>query len=282
MTCEPGSPGGPRPPWPPGSPACGPAPATSWAMPSASRCGSWDGAPSSPGGQLECLDELIVPLVTTRPGPSGPVRDRSPHRRAAAHRRRGPPRTTPLRGRLGAPVRCRSMGVERPAKTTCPRMRAPSAALVTSLVLPIPASPMTTAQPPRPPAAWLKISASAASSSSRPTTTGHRMPGIVACAPAQKAQPGRGPPPSPTHHALTNKAPRARVAPRSAHLTWLTAVPRSAVRALAGLASFGWRKRHSGLMILPGKDRHLAGGRRVTGLTPRVRPFSYWTYGFAQ
>src|SRR5438552_14181044 len=33
-----------------------------------------------------------------RPGPSGPVRDRSPHRRAAAHRRRGPPRPTPLRG----------------------------------------------------------------------------------------------------------------------------------------------------------------------------------------
>src|SRR5437667_8813044 len=66
MTCEPGSPGSPRPPWPPGSPAYGPAPATSWAVPSVSRCGSWDGAPSSPGGQLECLDELIVPLVTTR------------------------------------------------------------------------------------------------------------------------------------------------------------------------------------------------------------------------
>ena len=36
-----------RPPWSPGSPRCGPAPATSRAMPSASRCGNWDGAPSS-------------------------------------------------------------------------------------------------------------------------------------------------------------------------------------------------------------------------------------------
>jgi hypothetical protein len=35
-------------------------------MPPASRCGSWAGGPSSPGGQLERLDELIVPLVTVR------------------------------------------------------------------------------------------------------------------------------------------------------------------------------------------------------------------------
>ena len=66
MTCEPGSPGTPRPPWSPGSRRCGPGPATSPATPSASRCGSWDGAREFLDGQLERLDELIVPLVTAR------------------------------------------------------------------------------------------------------------------------------------------------------------------------------------------------------------------------
>src|SRR5690242_20358557 len=65
MTGEPDSPGAPRLPWSPGLPACGPAPATSWAMPSASRCGSWDGAEFL-DGQLECLDELIAPLAAAR------------------------------------------------------------------------------------------------------------------------------------------------------------------------------------------------------------------------
>ena len=64
MTCGPGSHGTPRPPWSPGSRRCGPAPATSSATPSASRCVSWDGARSSSDGQLDRLDELIVPLVT--------------------------------------------------------------------------------------------------------------------------------------------------------------------------------------------------------------------------
>jgi transposase len=36
------------------------------AMPPGSRCGNWDGALSSPGGQPGRLDELIVPLVTAR------------------------------------------------------------------------------------------------------------------------------------------------------------------------------------------------------------------------
>ena len=59
-------------------------------------------------GQLERLDELIGPLVAARaPGAAGPLRDRPPHRGAAAHRRRGPPRTAAQRGRLGAPVRRR-------------------------------------------------------------------------------------------------------------------------------------------------------------------------------
>ena len=59
-------------------------------------------------GQLERLDELIGPLVD-RPCPrtARPLRDRAQHRGAAAHRRRGPSRTTALRGRLGAPVRRR-------------------------------------------------------------------------------------------------------------------------------------------------------------------------------
>ena len=33
-------------------------------MPPGSPCGNWDGAASSPGDQIERLDELIVPLVT--------------------------------------------------------------------------------------------------------------------------------------------------------------------------------------------------------------------------
>ena len=59
-------------------------------------------------GQLERLDELIVPLVDRpRPRPARPVRGRPRHRGAAAHRRRGPPGAAAQRGRLGAPVRRR-------------------------------------------------------------------------------------------------------------------------------------------------------------------------------
>jgi transposase len=36
------------------------------AMPPGSPCASWDGVLSSPGGQIERLDELIGPLVTAR------------------------------------------------------------------------------------------------------------------------------------------------------------------------------------------------------------------------
>jgi transposase len=39
------------------------------------------------------LDALIVPLVTARPRAARPLRGRPPHRRDAAHRRGGPPRT---------------------------------------------------------------------------------------------------------------------------------------------------------------------------------------------
>ncbi len=66
MTCGPGSPGTPPMTWPPGWPRCGPAPARRSATPPAWRCASWPGPWSSPGGQLERLDELIVPLVTAR------------------------------------------------------------------------------------------------------------------------------------------------------------------------------------------------------------------------
>ena len=50
----------------PGWRRCGPAPAMSPATPPASRCASWAGAPEFLDGQLERLDELIVPLVTAR------------------------------------------------------------------------------------------------------------------------------------------------------------------------------------------------------------------------
>jgi hypothetical protein len=59
-------------------------------------------------GQLERLDELIVPLVTAgAPGLLAPVRRRPRHRRPAPDRRRRPPRTAAVRGGLGASVRRR-------------------------------------------------------------------------------------------------------------------------------------------------------------------------------
>ena len=66
MTCEPGLPGTPRPPWSPGSPACGPAPAIppGYAVRVALR--ELGRRAEFLDGQLERLDELIVPLVTAR------------------------------------------------------------------------------------------------------------------------------------------------------------------------------------------------------------------------
>jgi transposase len=66
MTCARGSPGTRSPPWSASWRRCGPGPAARSATPPASHCGSWAGARSSPGGQIERLDDLIVPLVTTR------------------------------------------------------------------------------------------------------------------------------------------------------------------------------------------------------------------------
>src|SRR6266705_2358978 len=63
MTCGPGSPATPRPPWWQRPHRCGPAPAAPSATPPGSRCASWDGAQFL-DGQLERLDELVVPLVT--------------------------------------------------------------------------------------------------------------------------------------------------------------------------------------------------------------------------
>ena len=61
-----------------------------------------------PDGQIERLDDLIVPLVTARaPGLLALYGVGPGHRRAAPGRRRGSPGTAPLRGRLGAPVRRR-------------------------------------------------------------------------------------------------------------------------------------------------------------------------------
>jgi|SRR5690348_8102473 len=65
MTCEPGSPGTPRPPWSPGWRPCVPRPgdvpghATRVALRELGRRAQFL------DGQLERLDELIVPLVTT-------------------------------------------------------------------------------------------------------------------------------------------------------------------------------------------------------------------------
>src|SRR2546429_5122031 len=63
MTCGPASPGTPQLPWSPAWRRCVPGPAAPSATPPASRCASWDGARSSPGTQLERLDELIAPRV---------------------------------------------------------------------------------------------------------------------------------------------------------------------------------------------------------------------------
>jgi transposase len=63
MTCGPASPGTPSLPWSPSWRRYVPGPAAPSATPPASRCASWDGARSSPGAQLERLDELIVPRV---------------------------------------------------------------------------------------------------------------------------------------------------------------------------------------------------------------------------
>ena len=52
--------------WPKRSRRCGPGPATPPGTRPASRCGSWAGASEFLDGQLERLDELIVPLVTAR------------------------------------------------------------------------------------------------------------------------------------------------------------------------------------------------------------------------
>jgi hypothetical protein len=50
-----------------------PAPATYPATPVVSCCRNRGGAPGFLEAQIDHLDELIVPLVTTRPGPVHPV-----------------------------------------------------------------------------------------------------------------------------------------------------------------------------------------------------------------
>jgi hypothetical protein len=138
----------------------------------------------------------------------------------------------------------RSVGVERPARTICPASPALRAASVTNLVLPTPASPVTATQAPRPPAARLKISASAANSSSRPTTTGHHIPGIIACTPCPEgihdpwpSADERHQPPSQTppcrqqeHTPYSPGKPHTAVSPSDV----ADAVPRSSRSALPG------------------------------------------------
>ena len=87
--------------------ACGPAPAISPAMPSASRCASWDDALSSSTASSSASTSSSSPSSPPAPRACSPCTGSAPHRRAAAHRGRGPPWATPVRGRLGAPVRRR-------------------------------------------------------------------------------------------------------------------------------------------------------------------------------
>src|SRR6185437_2063629 len=69
MTCGNGSPGTARPNWPRRSPPCGPGPAMPPNTRSASRCAEPGRRVDFLDGQIERLDELIVPLVTaTAPG----------------------------------------------------------------------------------------------------------------------------------------------------------------------------------------------------------------------
>ena len=108
MTCGPGSPGTRPPAWSAAWRRCGPGPATSSAMPPASRCASWAGAPSSstpsssaPASSSPRSSPLVPPACSpcTVPG----LR----HCRPAPGRRRGSPGAAALRGGLGAPVRGR-------------------------------------------------------------------------------------------------------------------------------------------------------------------------------
>jgi hypothetical protein len=55
------SPGTRPPAWSPGWRGCGPGPATSWAMPPASRCGNWDGARSSSTGNSRASTSSSCP-----------------------------------------------------------------------------------------------------------------------------------------------------------------------------------------------------------------------------
>src|SRR6266480_1875262 len=116
MTCGPGSPRTPRPPWSPGSRRCAPAPATSRAMPSASRCASWDGArcswtasssawtsssspwsPPAPPACSPCTGSALTPrrCCSSRPGTTpGGSAPRRPGRTCAR-----PPRSRHRRGK---------------------------------------------------------------------------------------------------------------------------------------------------------------------------------------
>src|SRR5271163_1333368 len=71
----------------------------------ATRAGTPRGVPRRPARAPRRAHR--PPRRRPRPRASRPLRDRPPHRSAAAHRSWGPPRTTAQRGRLGAPVRRR-------------------------------------------------------------------------------------------------------------------------------------------------------------------------------
>ena len=88
MTCEPGSPGTPQLRWSPGSLACGPALATSWAMPSALRCGSWDGAPNSSTASSSAWTSSSPPSSPPAPRACWPCTGSAPTSRRCCSSRR--------------------------------------------------------------------------------------------------------------------------------------------------------------------------------------------------
>ena len=66
MTCGPGSPSTPRPPWSPRPPYCGPRPGDAAAYATRFALRELGRRSEFLDGQIERLDELIVPLVTVR------------------------------------------------------------------------------------------------------------------------------------------------------------------------------------------------------------------------
>ena len=115
--------------------------------------------PDRPGEPLPRPELAPLPLL--------PVRGRPGRRRPAGRVERpsSPARTARQGHSGGAPSSCE----QRPTSTQCPRSRASSASSPANRLLPMPASPVSTANAGRPASAAASATRSAASSASRPT-----------------------------------------------------------------------------------------------------------------